>query len=57
MDFDFGKYAAFIGPAFAASFVVFAALIADSLWREAKWRREADRLQAQKDAAKAGKSA
>ena len=36
----FGKYAAYILPAYAISAVVFAALIADSLARARRWRAE-----------------
>ena len=54
MDFDTGKYAAFIWPAFGATFLVLAALTVDSLWRSTHWRREAERLQAEKDARKKG---
>jgi heme exporter protein D len=52
MDFDTGKYAAFIWPAFGITFVVLAGIVVDSLWRAGHWRREAERLQAEKDARK-----
>ena len=42
-SFDFGKYAAFIWPAYAISAVVIAALVADTWLRARHWRREADR--------------
>jgi heme exporter protein D len=53
MDFDTGKYAAYIWPAFGATFLVLAAITIDTLWRARHWRREAERLQAEKDARKA----
>jgi heme exporter protein D len=56
MDFDTGKYAVFIWPAFGISFVVLAAIIIDTLWRARHWRLEAERLQAEKDARKAAPS-
>jgi len=42
MDFDAGKYAPHVWPAFAAVAVVFAWMIVDSLARARRWRREAD---------------
>jgi heme exporter protein D len=44
LDLDAGKYAAFVWPAFAITAVVFAGMIADSLARARRWRREAERL-------------
>lgn len=44
-DFDMGRYAAFVWPAYAATAVVLGGLIADSLLRARRWRREAERLQ------------
>ena len=43
MDFDAGKYAAYVWPSFAAVAVVFGWMVADSLARARKWRREAER--------------
>ena len=45
-DFDMGKYAAFVWPAYAVTALMLAALIADSLVRARRWRREAERLKA-----------
>jgi len=42
MDFDAGKYALYVWSAFGAVAVVFAWMIADSLARARRWRREAD---------------
>jgi heme exporter protein D len=53
MDFDTGKYAAFIWPAFGISLIVLVAITIDTLWRAHHWRLEAERLQAAKDARKA----
>ncbi|MGZ8362746.1 MAG: heme exporter protein CcmD [Caulobacteraceae bacterium] len=44
-DFDMGKYAAFVWPAYALSAAVLAALVWTTLARARKWRREAERLE------------
>lgn len=49
------EYGGYIIPAFVVSGLVFAWLIADTLLRARKWKREAERLQAEKDAKKAAK--
>lgn len=46
-DFDAGKYAIYLWPAFAVSVVAFAWMIADSLLLARRWRREVERLQAE----------
>ncbi|HEX6865833.1 MAG TPA: heme exporter protein CcmD [Caulobacteraceae bacterium] len=43
MDFDAGKYGAYVWPAFAAVAVVFAWMVLDSLARAGRWRREAEK--------------
>ncbi|HKR89053.1 MAG TPA: heme exporter protein CcmD [Phenylobacterium sp.] len=43
-DFDFGKYAAYIWPAYVVTAVVFAGLIATSLRYAARWKRRAEEL-------------
>jgi heme exporter protein D len=49
-DLFTGKYAAFIGPAFAITAVTFAAMIASSLAHARRWRRRYEELTAaQKD--------
>jgi heme exporter protein D len=48
-DFDAGKYAVYLWPAFAISALAFAWMIADSLLGARRWRREAERLQAELD--------
>ncbi len=45
LDLDMGRYAAFVWPAFAASALVIGALVADTLARARRWRREAERLE------------
>ncbi|MBO9710730.1 MAG: heme exporter protein CcmD [Caulobacter sp.] len=47
-DFDAGKYAIYVWPAFALTAAVFAWMIADSLGAARRWRREAERLQAER---------
>ena len=42
---DMGKYAAFVWTAYGISLVVLLGLVADSLRRAGHWRREAERLQ------------
>ncbi len=43
--FEFGKYAAYIWPAFIATFLGFAWMIGDSLLRARHWRRKAEAAQ------------
>jgi heme exporter protein D len=43
LDFNAGKYAAFVWPAYGLTVIVFALLIADTLARARRWRREAER--------------
>ena len=50
LDLDAGKYAFYVWTAYGASAVIIVAMIADTLVRSAKWRRRAERLQAEKDA-------
>lgn len=44
-DFDFGKYAAYIWPAYLITAAVFAGLIGSSLTYARRWRRRAEELQ------------
>lgn len=44
LDVDAGKYAAYIWPAFAVSALFLAAMIADSLARARRWKREVEAL-------------
>jgi heme exporter protein D len=41
-DFDAGRYAVFVWPAYAVTALVLAGLIIDSLLRARRWRREAE---------------
>ncbi len=41
-DFDAGRYALFVWPAYAVTGLVFAVLILDSLLRTRRWRRAAE---------------
>ena len=50
-DFDAGKYALYLWPAFAISAVAFAWMITDSVLTARRWKREVDRLQAELDEA------
>ena len=43
MDFNAGKYALFVWPAYAATTLVFAGLVLDSLIRTRRWRRAAEK--------------
>lgn len=49
-DFDAGKYAVYVWPAFAVSAAAFAWMIAGSLLLARRWKRETERLQAELDA-------
>lgn len=50
-DFDAGKYAVFVWPAYAVTAAAFLVLIGDTLARARRWRRRAERLQDELDAA------
>lgn len=41
-DFDAGKYAAYVWPAFAVTAAVFAWMVASSLAHARRWRRRAE---------------
>lgn len=45
LDLDAGKYAAFVWPAMGVTVIVFIWMIADSLLRARRWRREVERLE------------
>ncbi len=49
LDLDMGKYAVFVWPAYAITAVVLAAMIADSLARARRWRREVERRETAAD--------
>jgi len=48
-DFDAGRYAIFVWPAYAVSGLVFAGLILDSLLRTRRWRRAVEALKPEAD--------
>ncbi len=48
---DMGKYAAFVWPVYEISAAVLIWMLIDSLARARRWRREAERLGADKDRA------
>jgi heme exporter protein D len=47
LDFDAGKYAIYMWPAFGISALAFAWMIGDSLAKARRWKRELNRLQAE----------
>lgn len=42
-DFEFGRYASYVWPAYAAPAAAFAWMTLDTLLRARRWRREAER--------------
>ena len=52
LDLDAGKYAFYVWTSYGLTAAVVAWMLADTLGRAAKWRRKAERLQAEKDAKK-----
>lgn len=48
LDFDMGKYAAFVWPCFGVTAVVFAGLAARALMEARRWKSELARLEAKK---------
>jgi heme exporter protein D len=46
LHLDAGKYAAFLWPAYAVTAAAFAWMIAATLLRARRWRREVERLEA-----------
>jgi heme exporter protein D len=51
-NFELGKYAVYVIPAYAITAVVIAALVADTLLRAARWKREVEKREAARDAKK-----
>ncbi|MDG2520069.1 heme exporter protein CcmD [Caulobacter segnis] len=45
LDFDAGKYAVYVWPAFALTAAAFAWMAASTLLRARRWRREVERLE------------
>lgn len=52
-NLDLGKYAAYIWPAYLISALVIAAMVADTLVRTARWKREVEKREAMRDKKKA----
>jgi heme exporter protein D len=50
-DFDAGRYALFIWPAFAVTAAAFAWMIGDTILRTRRWRREAEQREAEREGA------
>jgi heme exporter protein CcmD len=48
-NLEFGKYAAYIAPAYVISIVVIAALVIDTLARARHWKREVERREKIRD--------
>lgn len=46
LDFNAGKYAAFVWPAYALSVIVIGGLVADTLARARRWRRAVEAREA-----------
>ena len=47
-NLELGKYAIYIWPSYIATVVVIGALAVDSVLRARRWKREADRREAEK---------
>jgi heme exporter protein D len=47
-DFDAGRYAMFVWPAYGATAIIFIGMIADTLLRARRWRREVERRENQR---------
>ena len=49
LDFNAGKYAVFVWPAYGLTILVFVVLITDSLLRAHRWRKAAQRREQEAD--------
>ena len=47
-NFELGKYAVYILPAYAIAFVVIGAAVAETLLRTRRWKRKVEQLEALK---------
>ncbi len=54
-NFELGKYAAYILPPYIISILVIGALVADTLLRAGRWKREVERREALRAQLKAKK--
>ena len=52
-NFELGKYAIYIVPAYAITIVVIVAMIAETLLRTRRWKREVEKREALRDKKKA----
>jgi heme exporter protein CcmD len=52
-NFDLGKYAIYIAPAYIITAAVIAAMVAETLLRTRRWKREVERREALKAKKKA----
>ncbi len=50
LDFDAGKYAVFVWPAYGLTALAFAWMVADSLIRARRWRREIEQRERERAA-------
>ncbi len=48
-NLEFGKYAAYIVPAYAITAAVIAAMVVDTLLRARRWKREVEKREAARD--------
>ncbi len=46
LDFDAGKYAAYVWPAYGLTAIVIGGMVADTLARARRWRREVEAREA-----------
>jgi heme exporter protein CcmD len=52
-NFELGKYAVYIVPAYTVAAVVIAVMIAETLMRTARWKREVEKREALREKKKA----
>jgi heme exporter protein CcmD len=53
-NFELGKYAVYIVPAYTITALVFAVMIAETLMRTARWKREVEKREAARENRKKG---
>jgi heme exporter protein D len=51
-NFELGKYAIYIVPAYAITILVIAVMVAETLARTARWKREVEKREAVRDGKK-----
>ena len=51
-NFELGKYAVYIVPAYAITILVICAVIAETLLRTARWKREVEKREAARESRK-----